>query len=768
MKQFIDKEGLKEFSEGVKKKYALKIDLDKKVNIENGKGLSTNDFTNEDKAKVGKIPNNWLTVGRELIRNFEWRQEFFNSFSYIISNDRPFLSGIVNLEELDDTKETGIYFFLARPEDLNSQFMFTIQDKRYLAQGGLLFVQAIANKKEVHQTLLVHSSEKRRGAYIKLDSGTFINRAYSRDSRQWSEWRILKTQLEGLVNTKADKSELPTQLSQLANDLNFKTEVEIKKLINDNASLKKEIVTSLPQSGKDNVIYLLKDNNGKDDNNYFEYLWINNKWELIGNTKVDLTNYVKKDEFGKQEVLLTPSDPSGQVPIEQALQSVYEMVVSFSQTASKVLTKEQADVLYTTKNFVEDTLKNKIESTKTSLIQSFNESVETRVAKNNVVNNLTTGGVSKVLSAEQGKILKANLNNKVDKINGKGLSTNDFTNSHKQKVDAIPNNPKYTDTTYDLSPYVKKTDLPTKLSQLENDENFQTYEALLSAINSSYTSLEDKLANKVDKVEGKRLSANDFTNNWLQKLKLSYSNNAIKITTKEDFLTFITAREEEHKRGITIVQLAQTENLKDTQSNVVFGRGFAIKDNRTVWLFIGNPFDEDEYKNQFKVYMITNYGNESSIKIYKVFSTESIDNKVDKISGKSLSTNDFTNELKAKLEKDISIYSLNSSDLDTINKAGFYSCRSCKNKPLDGHAYATLIVSKADSTIDNSNTDTVQIYIDKNNDVFIRNNIDSSNWVAWKKIGGELPAILSKVSRIEGSMSSLSPIPISEIEEAFK
>ena len=46
---------------------------------------------------------------------------------------------------------------------------------------------------------------------------------------------------------------------------------------------------------------------------------------------------------------------------------------------------------------------------------------------------------------------KTDLNKKVDKVTGKGLSSNDFTDSHKTKVDAIPDNPKYTDTTYDLS-----------------------------------------------------------------------------------------------------------------------------------------------------------------------------------------------------------------------------------------------------------------------------------------------------------------------------
>lgn len=40
------------------------------------------------------------------------------------------------------------------------------------------------------------------------------------------------------------------------------------------------------------------------------------------------------------------------------------------------------------------------------------------------------------------------VSDKVDKINGKSLSTNDYTDLAKQKVDAIPTNPKYTDTTY--------------------------------------------------------------------------------------------------------------------------------------------------------------------------------------------------------------------------------------------------------------------------------------------------------------------------------
>lgn len=47
--------------------------------------------------------------------------------------------------------------------------------------------------------------------------------------------------------------------------------------------------------------------------------------------------------------------------------------------------------------------------------------------------------------------VQASLAKKVDVVAGKGLSTNDFTDAAKQKVDAIPSNPKYTDTTYKLA-----------------------------------------------------------------------------------------------------------------------------------------------------------------------------------------------------------------------------------------------------------------------------------------------------------------------------
>ena len=77
--------------------------------------------------------------------------------------------------------------------------------------------------------------------------------------------------------------------------------------------------------------------------------------------------------------------------------------------------------------------------------------------------------------------VKTALGNKVDKVSGKGLSTNDFTNTLKSKLDGIAAGAQVnvqsdwnvTDTTSDA--FIKnKPDIPTKTSDLTNDSGFIT------------------------------------------------------------------------------------------------------------------------------------------------------------------------------------------------------------------------------------------------------------------------------------------------------
>ena len=70
---------------------------------------------------------------------------------------------------------------------------------------------------------------------------------------------------------------------------------------------------------------------------------------------------------------------------------------------------------------------------------------------------------------------------KVDKVTGKGLSTNDYTAAAKAKVDAIPANPKYTDTVYD------DTAVKSRLAAVEGMETVALTVASGRLTNASYT-----------------------------------------------------------------------------------------------------------------------------------------------------------------------------------------------------------------------------------------------------------------------------------------
>ena len=85
-------------------------------------------------------------------------------------------------------------------------------------------------------------------------------------------------------------------LTPYAKKTELMTESTVNSLIAKATKLKKEVVTSLPSTGKDDVLYLKKDGNDA-NNSYVEYMWINGAWEIIGNTKIDLNPYAKKTDI---------------------------------------------------------------------------------------------------------------------------------------------------------------------------------------------------------------------------------------------------------------------------------------------------------------------------------------------------------------------------------------------------------------------------------------------------------------------------------------
>lgn len=71
--------------------------------------------------------------------------------------------------------------------------------------------------------------------------------------------------------------------------------VAIGDAIGGITGIKFEVVTALPTTGAVGTIYL-KSNNGSASNIYDEYIWVNDKWEKIGTTDVDLSGYLQKTD----------------------------------------------------------------------------------------------------------------------------------------------------------------------------------------------------------------------------------------------------------------------------------------------------------------------------------------------------------------------------------------------------------------------------------------------------------------------------------------
>lgn len=91
---------------------------------------------------------------------------------------------------------------------------------------------------------------------------------------------------------------------------------KIKAALDAVNSLKKEIVNALPTQDIDsNTIYLVPKTTAGTDDVYDEYLYINNNWEHLGDTSIDLSNYYTSSEVddlldAKEDTLTFDSAPT--------------------------------------------------------------------------------------------------------------------------------------------------------------------------------------------------------------------------------------------------------------------------------------------------------------------------------------------------------------------------------------------------------------------------------------------------------------------------
>lgn len=116
------------------------------------------------------------------------------------------------------------------------------------------------------------------------------------------------------IEDKTVNISVPTSTSQLVNDSGFitnavdnlinyylksetYTKTEVNSLIGAITTIDIQVVQQLPTTDiSTHTIYFVPAETSEENNVYDEFVYVNNSWELIGSTKVDLSNYYTKSE----------------------------------------------------------------------------------------------------------------------------------------------------------------------------------------------------------------------------------------------------------------------------------------------------------------------------------------------------------------------------------------------------------------------------------------------------------------------------------------
>ena len=217
----------------------VKTALNNKVDKVSGKGLSTNDFTNALKNKLGNI-----AAGAQV----------------------NVIEGVnVNGTAVTPTNKIVNLTIPTKLTDLTNDGNF-VTDANY-----------------------VHTDNN----YTTTDKNKLAGIASGAEVNVQADWSVTTTTSDAYIKNK------PTKVSDFTNDSGFQNATQVQNAINaaieDITGIEFQIVQTLPSTGEKGVIYLVP-NSGSGSNSYDEYIWITDgstsKFEKIGTTDVDLSGYV--------------------------------------------------------------------------------------------------------------------------------------------------------------------------------------------------------------------------------------------------------------------------------------------------------------------------------------------------------------------------------------------------------------------------------------------------------------------------------------------
>ena len=283
--------------------------LGSKVDAVAGKGLSTNDLTDDLLAKLNNTASKVdeiATVGGEpnvieIIKQNGSVLDVTNKTVNItvptnnnqLSNGAGYITGINNVDVIEALGYT--------PYDSTNPSGY---------QNATQVNNAITSKGYITSTQAENLIDGK--GYL-----TTIPSEYVTDNELTAKGYITEIRAEELITGKGYLTSIPSeyvtdgeltdkgyqtaaQVNSAITSKGYQTESQVNSLINtaiaDITGIAYEVVTELPATGSAGVIYLIS-NGGPNPNIYDEYIYTNGSFEKIGTTDVDLSGYLQESDL---------------------------------------------------------------------------------------------------------------------------------------------------------------------------------------------------------------------------------------------------------------------------------------------------------------------------------------------------------------------------------------------------------------------------------------------------------------------------------------
>lgn len=328
---FLNLTGLSYYHNKLKSLFANKSDVETalgdKVDKETGKGLSSNDYTTTEKNKLGaiasgaqvnviesvKVNGTALSISNKAVDVTvpTSLSDLTNDANYVtdasyVHTDNNYTSGEkTKLEGID----TGAQVNVIETVKVNNTAL-TVTGKAVNVTVPTALSDLTNDANFVTDADYVHTDNNLTDALLTKLNGvetgatkTVVDSALSSSSENPVQNKVIDAALEQKASLasptftgtpKAPTATAGTNTTQIATTAFVSTAVA--NAIAGVTSISYQVVSTLPASGENGVIYLIAHSHGGNDS-YDEYVWTGSSFEKLGNTDIDLSGYMLKTDM---------------------------------------------------------------------------------------------------------------------------------------------------------------------------------------------------------------------------------------------------------------------------------------------------------------------------------------------------------------------------------------------------------------------------------------------------------------------------------------